>query len=496
MEEINKNYSKSIRFGRFCSVVNCQHLGIILTCILVSAVILFFFSGTTSPLYNLAYSDGLVYKYVALGIENGKLPYIDVFDNKGPFLYFINYIARSINKQYGLLGLQWLNLSFFLCLCHKLHRQLKGHFFFTWLLPILFTFIIRFFDDGNLTEEWSLILLTLPLFFILPLYIGNKKDLCLSESLAYGLCIGLLVLLRLNNAVPLLAIILWWLIKMILHKEYKSLSRFVCFAFIGFSFPVVVAAGWIYYKAGIHGLYEWQYATIVVNIYYYIDQIIQPCITPLWKILPVFYLQGILICVFLFLNSQPCQMRLLGPLIFTIVITYLSMGQSWYSHYKLITVPFLFISLCLISQSGHHAYLMVLMIVNIYLCKFVVNTELRHYKENSINTAFQQDFAQVLSHVPFAERNQLWNLNTTIYHYIDAAYSQKLFPYNQIDRPVKEMDKYPQPTFVYQQPLWVIVDENELDRDCFDAQVLKLKYKWKASTVVESRHIISVYNRR
>lgn len=485
-----------MRFGRFCTVFNSNHLGVALICSLVSAVILIFFSGTTSPLYNLAYSDGLVYKYVALGIENGKLPYIDVFDNKGPFLYFINYIARSINKEYGLLGLQWLNLSFFLYLCYKLHRQLKGQYFFTWLLPLLFTYIIRFLDDGNLTEEWSLVLLTLPLFFILPLYIGNKQDLCSSESIAYGLCIGLLVLLRLNNAIPLLAIIFWWFIDLVLHKEYKSLARFVSFAFIGFLFPIIISVGWIYYKAGIYGLYEWFYATIVVNVNYFIDQIIQPCITPLWKILPVFYLQGVLICVFLVWNCQSHHRRLVGSLLLTIVITYLSMGQSWYSHYKLIVVPTLFISLCLISQSQRHIYLAILLFVNLYLCKYVIKTELRHYKENSINAAFQQNFAQLLSHVPVAEQNQLWNLNATIYNFIDVAYSQKVFPYNRIDRPVIDIDKYSQPTFLDQQPLWVIVDENELDGECADALLIEQKYYLEARTLVNFRHIFSIYNRR
>lgn len=466
---------------------------LVLTCMTVSAIVLFFFSGATSPLYNIAYSDGLVFRYVALGIAEGKIPYVDVFDNKGPLLYFINYMGLLIDEDYGLLFLQWLHLSFFIFLCYRLHQLLHAHSFYSWLLPLLLTFLIRFFDNGNMTEEWSLSLLTLPLFFILPLYQEEKRDLRPSQSFFYGLCIGLLAMLRLNNAVPLLAILLWWLIGLIRSARYVSLAHFLVFASLGFLLPVTLAAGWFYQKAGLYGCYEWIYATIIVNFVVF-KSVLLPSI-PLWKIVPVFFFHVTFVCLCLLKTCNLKQKPLVIPLVLTFVLSCLSMGHSWFGHYQMVLVPTFLISIGLFAQSRKHLILSVFLLTSLYLCKYSVSLEWWHYQEKARQEAFQKDFALVIGTIPSDQRRQLWNLNVHVWNYIDVAYQQKIFPVNRFDRPILADDKYPQPTFMFQHPAWVLVDEDDLDKESVEAQFLYQHYQSVARTSSPHRHCFSLYRR-
>lgn len=462
--------------------------------LLVSAVLLLLFSGSTSPLHDISYSDGLVFRYISMAMADGKTIYVDVFDNKGPFLYLINYLALMIHPAYGLLFLQWVHWSFFFYLSYCLHKQFRSHHFWGWVLPLLVTFIIRFFDNGNLTEEWSLLPLTLPLFFILPLYRGEKTELLPSQSFFYGICIGLLALLRLNNVVPLVSILLWWLICQVHQGRYASLVRFFVFSFLGFMLPILSTAAWLYYKAGIYGWYEWYYATILVNIDYFYEQVQQSSPIPLWKILPVIFFHATFLCLALIKFYKSSQYFSLAiSLILTFVLTYLSMGQHWFSHYQMILLPTFLLSFSLLLRASHHLLFSVLLLSSLYMCKYNVFDAWLHYQHKPDNQVFHQEFAQVVAQIPPQERDQLWNLNASIFAFADVVLQQRLYPVNRVDRPCLEEDRYPQSSFASQRPLWVIVDEDALIDHSSDALFLRQYYTLVDSTQSAFRHRFSLY---
>lgn len=472
--------------------VHCAEVWPLLLFPLVSAVVLLLMSGSTSPLYDIPYSDGLVFRYISTAMVDGKVLYVDVFDNKGPLLYLINYLALLVHPTYGLLLFQWVHWTIFFFLCYRLHCQLHSRHFFVWILPLLLTFIIRFFDNGNLTEEWSLLLLTLPLFFILPLYQGQQSDLLPSQSFSYGLCIGLLALLRLNNVVPLVGMLLWWLIGQLRQGRYASLGRFFGFSLLGFLLPVSIAAAWLYHKAGLYGWYEWYYATILVNIDYFCAHVQQSSL-PLWKVLPVFFFHVVLICLFLVKLYKSQHSPLVLSLIITFVLTYLSMGQHWFPHYQMILLSIFLLSFSLLLQVSRHVQFAVLLLTSVYMCKYNVFDACWHYQHTPDNQAFHQEVAHTLDHISPQERAQLWNLNATIFDFVDVALQQRLYPLNRVDRPCLPQDRYPQPSFITQRPLWVIVDEDALIDQSDDALFLRQHYTQVSCTQSTFRHRFSLY---
>ena len=63
-------------------------------------------ASTTSPLFDNVYGwDSAYFRYIGTSILNGKTPYVDIWDNKGPVFYFIQAIG-AIN------GTQNRNISF------------------------------------------------------------------------------------------------------------------------------------------------------------------------------------------------------------------------------------------------------------------------------------------------------------------------------------------------------------------------------------------------
>ena len=46
--------------------------------------------------------DSSVTLYMAKLMKQGKIIYLDMFDHKGPLLFFINYLAYLINPKWGI----------------------------------------------------------------------------------------------------------------------------------------------------------------------------------------------------------------------------------------------------------------------------------------------------------------------------------------------------------------------------------------------------------
>ena len=78
---------------------------------LLSAGFVYYFSGTTSPVIPDYYGDdSAVFQVVGKAWTNGKIPYIQAFDHKGPFIFFVEALGYLIGN-YGVLLMQWLFMS-------------------------------------------------------------------------------------------------------------------------------------------------------------------------------------------------------------------------------------------------------------------------------------------------------------------------------------------------------------------------------------------------
>ena len=72
-----------------------------------------FFSVTTSPLYEYgAYCDSAMFQVIGRGWCDGVLPYVGLWDSKGPMIFFINALGYAMTgTQLGVFILQVLFLA-------------------------------------------------------------------------------------------------------------------------------------------------------------------------------------------------------------------------------------------------------------------------------------------------------------------------------------------------------------------------------------------------
>lgn len=199
-----------------------------LVIVIVGIVFLLFFSYMTSPLFPWCYGwDSAFFQFVGSGMTKGYIPYRDFFDMKGPWLFLIEYVGQLI--CYGRIGcfiIQVINMTVVLLVYHAIfvhYYNGKGLIKKLIILLPIFLILSSTMEGGNLTEELSLSILLIPLFFALDFIKNKRKEHSPKKAIIYGVCFGILALLRITNAVLICAIVFTITVFLIINKKWNNL---------------------------------------------------------------------------------------------------------------------------------------------------------------------------------------------------------------------------------------------------------------------------------
>jgi hypothetical protein len=115
----------------------------------LSALFLLVFSCSTNPFSTVDGFDSTVFKYMGQALAEGKVIYRDLFDNKGPILYFINAIPFFLGGDYftrfPLFLLQLIGLSASMWFMYRTARLFAGGFWSLISLLVSLLLYIVFF---------------------------------------------------------------------------------------------------------------------------------------------------------------------------------------------------------------------------------------------------------------------------------------------------------------------------------------------------------------
>ena len=233
----------------------------------ISVVFMLFASPYTTPLNEYYGFDSAVFMVLGRGLAEGKLPYLELYDNKGPMIFLVDALGWMMGGRLGLFFLQCIFMTFVLALAYRLVRLFADRSW-AWLGLAVFAFLYcGTVGEGNMTEEWSLLFTLLPLYMALR-YLRSGRRIAehpLWYSLIYGLCMGVQFMFRVTNAFPLCGMILAFLILLIREKGFKALWLNALVVLGGI--VIVVAPFVVYYKAvGAYDLFI--YATLLHNFSY------------------------------------------------------------------------------------------------------------------------------------------------------------------------------------------------------------------------------------
>lgn len=255
--------------------------------ILFLTVFMFLFVSATNPiLYNHYGYDSAYYRYIGASILKGKTPYVDVWESKGPFFYFIQAAGAlngTLNRKISLIfpmqilamliTVFFLERADFLMNAGKRYRKIRFLVLLVCSLPVYAVTI----QGGNLTEDWSLPMISCSLYFFMKYAVKtgcisyspkvSSQDVRHPRSYAFnhGICFSMIAFIRINNSVSICAGLLVIGLILIINRQWKNLIENVLFGLLGMLVVTLPLFIWYFSK---NALNEMLYATFLHGLKY------------------------------------------------------------------------------------------------------------------------------------------------------------------------------------------------------------------------------------
>lgn len=221
-------------------------------CICVFSIIyLTLFSLWTSPLYKDWYGcDASFFTMAGRAITEGRVPYRDIYDLKGPYFFFLQALGQFLCKER--LGAFILQIPF-LCasgiLIWKLALLFVRKSRALFILLTFYTCHIATMWGGNTLEEFALPLSLLCLYVIVKdmfLYAFRPESIPTGHSVLLGLVLGIMILSKITVSGCVLGIIAAIAFLQLYEHHFKSLVNFIFDICMGVAFaflPVLIYFG-------------------------------------------------------------------------------------------------------------------------------------------------------------------------------------------------------------------------------------------------------------
>ena len=236
----------------------------------VSALVyVYLFSYSTSPLYPYYYGgDSAQFLTMGKAWFLGKIPYRDMFDHKGPFIFFIDMLGYALTGGKSTSGVAFLQMLFMFsdlliiyitARMYEIKRIPSIFISLTSLLAIKYNYI-----DGNTVEEWCLPFLLYSFYLILK-YFKQEKSCNPSNGLVFGLTAAVCLFTRVTNLLPVIFGIIGIFINLLVQKRNKNIWKNILSFLVGFG---ILAVPFGIYFAANGCFYEFLNGTIFFNIKY------------------------------------------------------------------------------------------------------------------------------------------------------------------------------------------------------------------------------------
>ncbi len=195
--------------------------------------------------------DASVFATIGAGWHDGLIPYKDLFDPKGPVIFFMSLLGYWLGGDfYGIVYVEIINLFIFAALFLIINRNNSIIYLFFFLF-IYCIFIAKNLEGGNATEEYAL------LFNGIAAFAWLKR--LRSRFFLYGFSGALLAFMKMNVAALSLCI---FLVDLGYSKNY---IKYIFQTSLGFMIPAGIMLLYFYRHEALQEFY-WSY--IVYNFHY------------------------------------------------------------------------------------------------------------------------------------------------------------------------------------------------------------------------------------
>jgi len=190
----------------------------------------------------VAATDSSVFKYVALVMSKGGMPYKDTFDHKGPLIYIINYIGQLISYYRGIWILEFISIFIFIFIAYKIAYLFCSQAFSCFIVAVITAPLASYFEGGNLVEEYAMPFIAVALYFFIDYFLNSKINRF--RLIFSGISFGAVVMLRPNMISVWIVFCIAVLIQNIKHKKKIPYDFFLWFL-IGIAIIIVPILFWL-----------------------------------------------------------------------------------------------------------------------------------------------------------------------------------------------------------------------------------------------------------
>lgn len=191
------------------------------------------------------FTDSSVYQYIGKLILEGKMPYKDAFDHKGPILYLLNSIGVLINEKTGIWAIDVLFMLLALVFAYKTTRIIVGGC--RWLSMVItlgvMSGITQSYWIGNTPDYYALCFEVVATYIISKCFMNGNVEF--HQSTAIGILVALCFLLKFTTVGVIGILCLGLLILLILSKRYKAVRNSILGFLLGMGIVFIPVMIWL-----------------------------------------------------------------------------------------------------------------------------------------------------------------------------------------------------------------------------------------------------------
>lgn len=226
------------------------------------------FSYSTSWFYPDYYGgDSAQFLTIGKAWMLGKIPYRDMFDHKGPVIFFVDMLGFMLtgNKS-GVAVIQCVFIIVTLNALFSLGKLQSNSDGFGVIVSVICLILYKLcYVDGNAVEEYCLPFIAISTYYQTKFFEKKREEHSPYAAAFYGIAFGICAMTRITNAVMICSGVFVIAIFLMSKKKYSNLCANVCGFLAGLALIVLPFALYFFW----HGCFsDFIYGTLIFNIEY------------------------------------------------------------------------------------------------------------------------------------------------------------------------------------------------------------------------------------
>lgn len=208
------------------------------------SILMLFCAGSSPLIDNMQVVDGSVFFCIGRSMVAGKVPYRDLFDHKGLYLYFFNYLGALISQDttIGLFIVETIFMFINSVLLYEIAEYLFKNIWKNLLFVcIMLGFFLNFstYQSGDYAETFCITFQLISILLLLKFFDSGSTKHSPIYMLIHGICVGIVFNMKANLILMWGGIAIGILGKLIIEKQYKNMFDNICFGLLGIVIGVI-----------------------------------------------------------------------------------------------------------------------------------------------------------------------------------------------------------------------------------------------------------------